>query len=69
MNTSDRVNVTLKLDRIDRDNFKCKVKNSDFKKMQYQLEYMVKQFLYGGQDVTTERTTKADVQASYDHTL
>jgi len=48
MNTSDRVQITIKLDRIDRDNFLCKAKNSPLKTMQNQTEYMIKQYLYGG---------------------
>ncbi len=56
MNTSDEVYITLRLSRIDRDNFKCKVKNGKYKKMQYILEYWIKQYLYGDENVKKDKS-------------
>lgn len=60
MDTTEKVNITLKLDPIDRENFKIKAQNSPYKKMQYVLENMVKQYLKEDSDVIIKETTKQD---------
>ena len=69
MNPSDKVQITIQLSRIDRDNFKCKVKNGKYKKMQYLLEHWIKSHIKEESHVVIEKTRKSGIEAPYFDTL